>query len=118
MFRLALALGCTVEELGERMSSSEFTEWAVFYAHDPWGEQRADWRTARLCELFYNAHRGRDAPALHVKDFMPPPPFEQPADQAEADEEAGVRLYQQLKVIAAQQSARGVSRWRYQQPRR
>ena len=44
--RLARALGCTLEELNERMSGSEFDLWWAEYQREPWGEERADLRTA------------------------------------------------------------------------
>jgi hypothetical protein len=42
MFRLAMKLGMTVGELGERMDSSELTEWIAFCKyHEPFGDE---WR--------------------------------------------------------------------------
>jgi Protein of unknown function (DUF4035) len=119
MFRLALALGCTVEELGERMSSSEFREWTVFYANDPWGEARADLRSAHLASLFYNAHRSKDAPVGQLADFVLFRPFEPEAKrETETEEEAGIRLMNQLRAVAAQQKARGIGRYHQQQQRK
>lgn len=37
MFRLALAIGCTVGELSNRVSSSEIVEWMAYYNIEPWG---------------------------------------------------------------------------------
>lgn len=37
LFRLALALGCTVGELSDRVSSSEIVEWMAYYNIEPWG---------------------------------------------------------------------------------
>ena len=92
-------MGCTVEELGERMSSAEFTEWAVMFAHDPWGEQRADLRAAQLAALFYNAHRGPQAPPGKLADFMPYRPFEpEPEPEPESDEHAAARLMGQINA--------------------
>ena len=90
-------MGCTVEELGERMTCSEFAEWAVLYAHDPFGEMRADYRVAQLCALFYNAHRGPQAPPGKLADFMPYRPFE-PEPEPESDEHAAARLMGQINA--------------------
>lgn len=37
LFRLALALSCTVNELSDRVSSSEIVEWMAYYNLEPWG---------------------------------------------------------------------------------
>lgn len=42
MFALAGHLGMTVAELGERMSSSELSEWMAMLAIEPWGPYRLD----------------------------------------------------------------------------
>lgn len=46
MFRLALALGCTVSELTARLSSKELVEWWAYSNLEPWGDRRADLRSA------------------------------------------------------------------------
>ena len=35
-------------ELEATLSAAELREWAAFYSIDPWGEQRADLRMARI----------------------------------------------------------------------
>lgn len=42
LFALAGHLGMTVGELGERMTSSEVSEWAALIAVEPWGCYRQD----------------------------------------------------------------------------
>jgi hypothetical protein len=42
MFALAGHLGMTVAELGERMSSSELSEWIAMLGIEPWGPYRLD----------------------------------------------------------------------------
>lgn len=37
LFRLALAFGCTVSELSDRVNSSEIVEWMAYYNIEPWG---------------------------------------------------------------------------------
>jgi hypothetical protein len=49
LHRLALALGCTVAELGERMSSTELNDWLAYGAVEPFGEEQADRRAALVC---------------------------------------------------------------------
>jgi hypothetical protein len=70
MFRLALALGMTVEELGERMSSRELSEWIAFNAISPIGDERADLRSGIVASVMANCHRTKGQPFRPV-DFMP-----------------------------------------------
>ena len=56
----------TVAELGQRMSSREFSEWQVFAANEPFGEDRADLHTALLCSVLANAWGGKS----EIKDFL------------------------------------------------
>ena len=70
-FRLALALGgCTVTELQQRMSSREFAEWMEYYQLDPFGDERADVRSAIVASTMANALLG-SGEALDVDMFMP-----------------------------------------------
>jgi hypothetical protein len=41
-------LGCTVGELGERMTSAEFAEWVAFAALEPFGSRVEDLRVGTL----------------------------------------------------------------------
>ena len=70
MFRLALALGMTVEELGERMSSRELSEWLAFDRISPIGDERDDLRSAIVASTVANCHRSRNEP-FTPQDFMP-----------------------------------------------
>lgn len=71
MFRLALALGCTVRELGERLDAAELTEWLAFYALEPWGTHPADVRAALVAATIANVNRGKGQRAYKVRDFLP-----------------------------------------------
>lgn len=70
MFRLALALGMTVEELGERMSGRELSEWVAFDRISPIGDERADLRAGIVASVVANAHRTKGEP-FKPADFMP-----------------------------------------------
>jgi hypothetical protein len=62
-----------MQELLQRMSSRELTEWMCYFALEPWGEERADLRTGILSSLLANIHR--DEKKRHdpftPEDFMP-----------------------------------------------
>lgn len=70
LFRLALALGCTVAELNERMTAKELTEWQAYYQLEPWGTWRDNWHFAQFMKLFHDANRGSGSQAAKLSDFM------------------------------------------------
>lgn len=87
----------TVRELTERMEHTEFLEWMSFYQQDPWGELRADRRTALLAMQFYNAHRARNAKPAKLDDFM----LYQPFKVVESEDDAELRILSQAKALNA-----------------
>lgn len=97
----------TVREMSERMDYTEFLEWQVFYANDPWGELRADRRTALLASQFYNAHRNKNSPPAKLNDFMLYEPFK----QVETEDEAAARLMNQVRALKARNA--GGQTWRH-----
>ena len=63
------------------LDSRELSEWQAFFRLEPWGDERADLRTAQLCCIVANALSGPGDRALELIDFMPysdPGPKEQP----------------------------------------
>lgn len=72
-FRIALALGCTVDELYARMSFAEFQEWLVFLRDDPLPDP---WlQTGVICATIANhaMNRSPNATPRQPRDFMPLP---------------------------------------------
>ncbi len=67
---MALALGMTVEELGERMSGLELQEWMAFDRLSPIGDDRGDLQAGIIASTVANAHRSRGRP-FRPQDFMP-----------------------------------------------
>ena len=45
---MAKELGCTVGELGERMTSAEFAEWVAFAGLEPFGSRVEDLRAGTI----------------------------------------------------------------------
>ena len=70
MFRLALALGMTVQELGERMSGRELQEWLAYDRLSPIGAERSDLHAGIVASVMANCHRSRGEP-FKPSDFMP-----------------------------------------------
>lgn len=83
MFRLALALGRTFQELGDSMTGQELTRWMEYDAIEPIGEQRADLRAGIVASTIANCHRVSGEP-FKPKDFMAFRPAEKLASPAEA----------------------------------
>lgn len=53
------------------MSSREFAEWMAFHDMEPFGEERADLRSAIVASTVANAHRGKRQRRSKPEDFMP-----------------------------------------------
>lgn len=72
--RLCLALGCTLAELGERMTSQEFGLWIAYHQIEPFGEVRADLRAGIVASTVANyagRMRTKEAGAAQPSEFMP-----------------------------------------------
>ncbi len=82
MFRLALCLGMTVEELGVRMSSRELSEWLAFERIEPFGDVRADIRQAMTTMFIANQWRKKGQPPIEIDAFLPYLPKAQASDQS------------------------------------
>lgn len=62
----------TVRELENRMSARELSEWMAYYAIEPFGEQREDYRAGLLAATVANcAGAGKKGKALQPTDFIP-----------------------------------------------
>jgi hypothetical protein len=70
-FRLAALLGCTVDELLQRASSRELSEWMAYDAVEWLPDRRLEMLTANLLALTANLHRGSDDRAVTALDWMP-----------------------------------------------
>lgn len=74
LFRLALAMGRTINELRAVLSYAEFQEWCLYYRVEPWGEDRADLRAGIVSSTIANyagKERSKAAPLAMPSDFMP-----------------------------------------------
>ena len=60
----------TVEELLQRITAREFSEWMAFDRIDPIGRDRDDWNAASIAHTVAEAHRTRKEP-YKLKDFLP-----------------------------------------------
>ena len=65
-------MGCSVEEIGKRISSKEMTEWIAFFKLEPFGGHADDARFARLQCLLANIHRDpKKSRVFRPNQFMP-----------------------------------------------
>ena len=60
----------TVERLLNEISSKELSEWQAFYSIEPFGEERADMRSALVATVMANAWKDKKQRAYKMKDFM------------------------------------------------
>jgi hypothetical protein len=68
---LCLQLGLTLRQYYE-LSSAEIAYWRAYYRFSPFGEDRADLRTARMMHMYAEAHRDlKKSSKTSVKDFLP-----------------------------------------------
>lgn len=49
---------------------SEFNHWMAYYLIEPFGENRADWRTAQICCLLHSAFKKKSTRYAKLEDFM------------------------------------------------
>lgn len=73
LFRLAIILGRTVEEIRRGMPHTELLEWIAYFERvqaipDPARD------VAQVCAVLANAHRKEGSRAFRVHDFVPRPP--------------------------------------------
>lgn len=53
------------------MSAREFVEWQAYFALEPFGEERADLRSAIVAATIANRLRGQNEQPKQPSDFMP-----------------------------------------------
>ena len=89
LFRLALAMGRTLQELRAALSYAEFQEWCLYYQIEPWGEDRADLRAGIVASTVANyagRTRAEGAEPVRPADFMPYLDRESPEPLANAQQ--------------------------------
>lgn len=63
-------------ELLARTTAREREEWAAYFDVEPWGEERADLRSAIVAATVANVNKGKNRQPFKPADFMPK--FEKP----------------------------------------
>lgn len=58
-----------MKELEQSVSARELGEWRAFYSIDPWGEQRADMRAARIAAVSLMPHV-KPGTNIDANDYM------------------------------------------------
>jgi hypothetical protein len=64
-----MALGRTVEELDASMTTDEFYQWIAYSTLEPWGEDRADWRSAHTNALL-SSLLGSGKKQIKITDYL------------------------------------------------
>ena len=99
-----MAWSCTVAEAKARCTIREFYQWQHFYAIEPWGEERADLRSAIIAYTVASIHAKKGA-KIRVADFMP-----QFGRQTEA--QTGEEMEAIARAFAARMNASAAARRR------
>ena len=89
--KLCLALGKTQNELIRSLTSKELVEWMAYDRIEPFGEYRADLRSAIVATVVNNSQGGK----AKVKDFIPT--FEPPKKQTPEEMVALCGMYVKIK---------------------
>lgn len=68
---LGLQLGRLPSELSETMLAAEETLLMSYYREDPWGDHRADIRSAQVCQILWNSNCSKKENRKKITDFLP-----------------------------------------------
>lgn len=71
MMDLALNLGCTVRELGERMTERELRDWGRYVQQKGLPMQRLEYLLARSLLILDLAHMQKPGTEVHFADYLP-----------------------------------------------
>jgi hypothetical protein len=77
-----------------QMSALEFAEWMAYYSLEPFGERRADYRSAQIVQMIANVNRTRGEP-YPLSDFLPD---EIAAEAEELEDEPEENWQAQIRV--------------------
>lgn len=67
---IAQSLGCTLDELGDRISSEEYS--IRTFVRPPDGDRTVARLLAMLAAITFNIHRPKDAVPMKVDELLPP----------------------------------------------
>ena len=73
------------------MSSMEFVEWQAFFSLAPFGDDRADIRSAMICKTLADVNTPKGQTRMRLADFMPrfgPPEVQSPEAMLSQAEQA------------------------------
>lgn len=61
----------TVEEMLNRMSSREMSEWMAYFQYEPFGTDVDDLRSGIIAATIVNCNTGKSSKTYEPKDFIP-----------------------------------------------
>lgn len=67
---LGLQLGRLPSELSETMLAAEEATFMAYYREDPWGDHRADIRSAQIVKKLHDINRGKGSSERKLTDFL------------------------------------------------
>jgi hypothetical protein len=81
------------------MSALEFAEWMAYYSLEPFGERRADYRSAQIVQMIANVNRGADTGPYPLSDFLPDEiaaEADEPEDEPEENWQAQIQVAEMI----------------------
>jgi hypothetical protein len=112
LFRLAVALGREHPyRMARRIPAWLIAEWEAYAALEPFGELRADYRSAQIVAMLYNLNRDpkKDPDGKGTHEFLIPWDAEEKTDEQRQKEHEGKMRVTQL-ILRAQAEAAAESR--------
>jgi len=83
-----------VDRMLEQIDSRMLTEWQCYYALEPWGDERADWRAGNIASNILNVNRTEKSQKLWTpKDFMLTVEEEQPKAKPKGNSPETLAVY-------------------------
>ncbi len=71
----------------------QLSEWMTYFALEPWGEERADFRAGTIASTIANVHRAEHTAAYQAADFMPYLKRDQAEHISEAELERRIDMF-------------------------
>lgn len=98
-------MGKSLKECQRDVDSREFAYWKAWYRIEPFGEERADYRSAIIACTIANAHRQKGRSAFKIDDFMPK--FGDAATRQEDPKVLQAKMFQYAKQWNAYYESKG-----------
>lgn len=77
----------------------QFYEWRAYYDQEPFGEERADYRSAQIVAAILNVHRKKGAALVKLADCLLKFGVAAQATQPRSPEEARLQIIRTMEIL-------------------